>query len=923
MGTLDGPPTGPIVGCCTVDGYVWVIHEGDRYMSVHHAATGTLSSRVDLMTDDPIAISRVGPRIWVATRSGKLFVFGSDGILLGVLQATSVPRVTKMFAIGDTHVVSIDGGKDFSLWDVSQFVVQRTFLGSVPGESVTCVVAAHRLHHAVIATSTAAIRLWLLDGSLLAEVAEGGVAAVALPGRATDDPAAAVCWVAQQGWITIFSLPTTRRTTQFRREKTIPAAMTLQLAVLDPQRQVCALDSEGLVTVWNTQTLLPDRSFKVASHLGLHLAASGASSLLCLPTVERRTLSLWCVGVGGTKTIVWEHHLTKDLHADGSRAESSGAAGEGATSDDAPSAEMEREEVRFLRKKLKYLESLATLYRQKVSVLFREKNLFVSASPGSGSANVRGSPTANRMSIGGSGGVSSAQMDAFNEIDRTFSKALEQWDQETEAEEPLPDASAQVAKLVSTDVMEFSEYWKRKYYLMVEEFAKMRKEHEGLMDLINEEQRVARTGASVDGGQVSTTLDSTRALFLTKIIREKNDLRERVMQLSDDVLKLRGLLKNQALGISGADSSLDAIDQLRQESQDLRRELLAARQEVEESRQQVAEAQQQAKQNQLLKQRVKKLKAELDISQLQLSEASSAMQHDVQRLTEALGIHEAALARHQAEAKRFDVTHAKAELEITELKTALERQKTLAETLQQELSQRERVEQDSLEHLRQELSLMCQSLDDRDSKITDLLQQNHTLLYRAQDAEATTKHLQSALSVKDQEIFSLHDRLSAVEAVVQDRKQYAKVVDELQGRLEMVAEELRHGFKPVQFTANLAELEGRISNLFALESQLRQKDDIIAMRDDEIAMLKEHLATMDKRIQQVSTIFTKLPRSVEEVEQLLVEVDEYRRRLGNDTETQEIIQLRLLELRARKQTDAQAPFVLMVEEHQNASDDVE
>jgi hypothetical protein len=896
-------PLSQCISCCTVDGHVWVIHAGDRYISVRNPQNGAVVSRVDMLTDDAIALAKVGPRVWVATASGKLLIHGTDGILLGVLQASTIPAVSTFYnlssssnshntstsASASASVVTSGGGKDFHLWDMTQFVVERTFLGRVPGEVITAVASAHRTHMALLATSTAAIRLWSIDGTVLAEVPEGAVHAICLPRN--DD--SVVVWVAQSGWITIFSAPTTRRTTQLKREKTLPCAVVQQLFSVD-SRQVGALDAEGLVTIWNTTTLLPVRTFKIAAQLDLvGLNSPASAGLFCLPTVERRAVTMWCCST--SKALVWEDLQTTDLQPGSQLVE------------DTP-VDLEREEIRFLRRKLKVLESMATMYRQKVGILFREgRDQSASSTSGSSPHRPQQAPT-------GLGEV----IQVFNDTDRAFAKALETWDNDSKEQEPIPDTTLQITSLTAADAMEFTEYWKRKYYQMVEEFSGMRKEHEGLIDMINQEHHQQQQHREVGdasnnagrGGeqQQQLSLDGKRAMFLTKLIKEKNDLRERNMQLSDDVTKLRGLLKNQALGIAGADSSLEAIDFLRQESQDLRRELRDARQQLEQGQEAAADAQRQQKQNQLLKQRVKKLRAELDIAQVQLSDATAVMQRDYHSLLDSIQHMEQRAREHERSARSFDLTRAQLELEITTLKTDLDGKQQLSTTLSKELQQRESVEARTLAHLQEELTLMCQSLDDRDAKVSELILQNNLLTDQVRDLSATSTNQRRTLDAKDVEIEALQDRLSTLERVVHDRRTYATAVDELQGRLEMVVEELRHGFTPVQFSANISDLEGRISNLFALESQLRQKDDIIAIRDDEIALLKEHVARVEGQVEQVSAIFSQLPRSVEEVEQLTVEVDEYRRRLGDDAETQEMVQLRLLELKARRQATTSAPF---------------
>jgi chromosome segregation ATPase len=229
--------------------------------------------------------------------------------------------------------------------------------------------------------------------------------------------------------------------------------------------------------------------------------------------------------------------------------------------------------------------------------------------------------------------------------------------------------------------------------------------------------------------------------------------------------------------------------------------------------------------------------------------------------------------------------------------------------LEAELSQRDVLDQNADKQLRQEVAMLCQSLDDRDKKILELSRMYAALVAEHRDAEQQRQHLENVIETKNTEIFALEEKNASLDAVLNDRRTYARTVMELQGRMELVVEELRHSFTPAQFSSNISNLEQRVSNLFAVEAQLRQKDDLLAARDDEIQQLRDHQNSMERQISEVSSVFSKLPRSVAEVEELLVEVDEYRRRLQHDPEVQEMLQIRLLELQARRSVAQQAPVV--------------
>jgi hypothetical protein len=878
-------------GAVPVDGRVWMLAHGEKFLSIRNPKTGEVISKIDLL-DEGVALGTAQGRVWVATKPGKLYVLGSDGILLGVLQPGGIPTVTAFHSVAGHHatLLTSGGGKDFHRWDATQFLVERTYFGRIPGEVVTCVVSANHEASAFIASTTMSIRLWSLDGSVLAEVHEGATSVVALFNQSTGDSngGGGRIWSSQQGWITIFVYQSSNKATTFQRERTIPCAGVLQLLRTTP-KHICAFDSEGLITIWHSDSAVPLRSFKVGMQGGF---GSPGNHAFCSVVQHASQVVLWTVGEG--KGLVWcDEHADDPLHA----------------AADGDNRDLEREEVLFLRRKLKHIEGMATLYRQKMAVLFREKP---PAASGASPARLAGSAAA--------AAAAAATMQSFNEIDTQFAEAISSW--EHDEEEPLPDgagragSSAAPADAIDNKASDFTEYWKHKYYELMSELSRARKENENIVELLH-----SQAHSSTSGGSAA---DTKRAFHICEIIREKNELKEREAQYLEDISRLRGKLREYGsplgsatgpahfLGSSGEASVLE-VSELRKEISKLR----AAR---ETDQQALLELQQQAKQSQLLKQRVKKLKAELDQTQIDCSASVTQMQSDISALIDAVNTTKQQLEAVQIESASALSAKNQLEVEQTKLNAALEHYTAAVGRLERELSQRDAVDQNTDRQLKQEVTMLCQSLDDRDKKILELSRMYAALVADHRDAEQQRHHLEQVIESKNTEIFALEERNASLDAVVNDRRTYARTVMELQGRMELVVEELRHSFTPAQFSSNISSLEQRVSNLFAVEAQLRQKDDIIAVKDDEIQQLREHAAQTEKHIQEVSAVFSKLPRSVEEIEELLVEVDEYRRRLQNDPEVQEMLQIRLLELQARRRVTEQPPVAMVISETPAAVD---
>jgi regulator of replication initiation timing len=888
-------------GVAAVGDSVWVVTKGAPTIAVRSVRTGEMTSKIDLL-EDGVAIATVGNRVWVATSSNKVYVFGQDGSLLGALQSSGLPLIRRFFVLSPDTVFSVSGGKDFVRWDTAQFTVDRTFFGAQPGETVHDIVAANRAIASIIVATSHTIRCYSAsEGALLSEVFEGANA-LCVVSAADHDRAASIIrmradgtlvqddesgtgdesvlvWAAQQGWITVFLLGRTRRAAHFVREKTVACAGVKQLSLLS-QNRVCSFDSEGLITIWHTTTYAPIRTFKTTGAVGV---SSGATSFNYLAAYVTSAI-VWTMGDG--KALIWNDEVVKDVGDTANQGEYM--------------KDLERDEIQFLRRKSSYFDSINRLYREKVKGLFSAAQSAVA--PGTPNSNKPG-PASPQSRVHAH--VQAQHAAAFAEIEELYDKAMMAWERENASHEPLPPYNGRGAagrpgrpreSSLSAEEADFTEYWKQRHAEVTAELESLRMENDNLVALLHQQ-----SGSTNE-------VEVRRAHHICQMIKDKNELRERERQLSEDVARLRAKLReyNSPLASSGP---LEDNEALKEQNRTLREEVTKLKAHVERSEASAAEVTGALKHNQILKQRVRKLRSDLDGAQKDLSDSTAAHQVDIERLLTAISSLQTDAERQRGLAAAAEEARAKAALQSAEAQSLVEKYRAMVDTAERELTQREAVERAAHSEVRNEITMLCESLDDRDKRIVETKQQLDTMAAELRHRTAETQAARARLEAQEAEMMVMQAHIQQLEEVTGDRKQYARTVGELQGRMEMAIEELRRSFTPVQFAESVGQLESRMTSLCALEAQLRQKDDVIAMRDDQIHTLQQHMTKTESQMSQISSVFLHLPKSVEEIELLLVEVDEYRRRLGVDPETQEMVQIRLLELQAKRRAGEPVPLL--------------
>lgn len=175
--------------------------------------------------------------------------------------------------------------------------------------------------------------------------------------------------------------------------------------------------------------------------------------------------------------------------------------------------------------------------------------------------------------------------------------------------------------------------------------------------------------------------------------------------------------------------------------------------------------------------------------------------------------------------------------------------------------------------------------------------------------EEKRAHQERAVEVRalGVQLDTFRGKMEALQAQQQQQHTQRVMMDEVQGRLFGALETIRATHNTSNLAGKIEELSQRIRNTEHVEIQLRLKEDeLVLLRED-----LEHVSTIKDQLQQsleaISVMFTKLPQNLEDVERCIIERDAYREELEKAYRTHTtpdqphvlgVIELRLLELQA-------------------------
>eukprot|EP01062_Namystynia_karyoxenos_P016395 TRINITY_DN15984_c0_g1_i1.p1 TRINITY_DN15984_c0_g1~~TRINITY_DN15984_c0_g1_i1.p1 ORF type:complete len:1060 (+),score=455.52 TRINITY_DN15984_c0_g1_i1:81-3260(+) len=856
--------------------------------------------------------SAVNGTIWVGRRSGKINVYEPDGTIVTELMTRSAP-VTVLCSYGD-RMWSSSTSKDVIEWKISDFSVQRHLFSQGPGDAVLalCPGFVAGQQPALFAATREAVRMWDADGREAASV-EGGARGLVFIG------CQAQLWAACEGGIVILSTSSADKLTIVKTlSKGRPVLQLLKIS----DARVWAIDEEQ-VTLYNAQ------SFATLQVLDTPPMFSGRNAFV---SHRREVTRVWLCSDDGYKMRVWD--AVANAPADGSSLAEYAAL----TADDGQDLAAARAEIHYLRKKIKYVQSVGTIFRQRIGILFREKfrhkdfagtdwgaldSLYRQAlTEASGQEHASPDPQgAAAAAEANSQSVQQLQLDK-EALQLALNEALSTRAHEAEAS-PGGDSEGLLR------------HWKEKVRGLSEELAEARSEIERLSSIVDE------AGPQRD-------IDMKRAHHICQVLKEKNALKEQLHNVQDQLeekkKELQQELNKQATqrecfeswfqkDQAGATPTVDhrrpsaapaegfqtkeqeqagetwaakekqysmILDQMREDNEKYKRDLCDAKRQLIHSKNEMEECRVIRKQNNVLRTRMQKLRQQLSAQRMGTSSGQSEMQHSIEVLTANITQLQHEIGTKDNTIQDLSGDKLKLMQDISRMNTILERYKMKVLALEREQITRAKQEQLHDREHRRETQTLCESLDSRECKIQQLqanfVEISEQLQHQIQQV-ARTNH---ELDLMSRENMTLKSKLQQLDMLLRERQEFSGLLGEVQGRMEMAVEELKNGQSTAELAAEVCNLEQRVAGLAALESQLKQKDDCIALRDDELQQLRLKLAMFERNVNNISAVFLQFPHSIEEMELMIVENEEFRNAMSGSQEVEERIKLRRLDMEARR-----------------------
>jgi hypothetical protein len=538
-------------------------------------------------------------------------------------------------------------------------------------------------------------------------------------------------------------------------------------------------------------------------------------------------------------------------------------------------------EVDFLQKKIKYLQSVSTIFRQKIALIMRECSKDPHSFPEYHRmyAKVLGEVT-KAEEIVGTGDFSALSFAAVAGVDST-SLTTGRSAETSEKRREEVDKAHQLCRILQekNEIKQREVDLRQKYDALLGQYEDICERHTRLVEL-----------QSTGGGGVA---QAQLELFRSK----EAALEKALMDARTDLARVKS--GQQQGGNESATSLADGVA--------------------------FASDATAVKQNNLLKARVERLKQDLAAQQEATERQNRQMQLNIETLVAQLHSTKRQLETNELGMKRLRAEKAELAQEVT-------RERGMQQLLQDQLANMEA----QVTHLQAFARGGGGDMDTRTDgsemrfrpKGGDAAELTEVDVYKAKvrDLESSRTKLQEELwrveadgAQKDIEIASLGAQIRAFRARVEA---FEKDADQRQVQRAMVEDVERRVMDAVtaihtsQTTSALADqmsgINSQLQRLEGLELQLRQKEDMLAMAEDELSQLRHTHGELLQSLHAVSSLFMELPQSTASLERLVIEHGEYKLELHRCADAREPpdvvsvsgrIELRCLEAEAARRNN--------------------
>eukprot|EP01065_Artemidia_motanka_P034340 TRINITY_DN4167_c0_g2_i1.p1 TRINITY_DN4167_c0_g2~~TRINITY_DN4167_c0_g2_i1.p1 ORF type:complete len:1073 (+),score=314.90 TRINITY_DN4167_c0_g2_i1:53-3271(+) len=913
---------------------------GDGRVAIRNTA-GEVIGRLTDVTIQPTAMCVVGNAVWIGTQSGRILVYDLAGAFSTMLKegsavgrSTSAP-VSVMCSYGD-RVWSASMSKDVVEWDARRFCVSKVLFSRRAGDTVLSLCPGKvGQQFALFVGTRQAIRAWDSDGRE-GPTAEGGSRSLVHVGSQDQ------LWAASEQGVVVYS--TARPGDTLLALRCFEGRPVVQLLHVASGDRVWSFDDEQ-IKVYSVD------NFDAIQTLQAPPRFSGRNAYVAY---RRESTRVWISSDDGSRLRFWDAVVNVSPHH-GPKV--------GETTAESQELVQTKNENQYLRKKVKYIQSVGTIFRQRIGILFKEKlrqrDYGVTADLAEfdkmyNQALAKAMEVDAEKSPEKSVEVHSPQAEAAGATGTTVAQLmLEKETLQLALNAALSSSAQEPARHGTTEAEGMVRHWKDKCKAASDE-------------LNAAKQEIERLVAVVENAGPQKDIDIKRAFHICEVLREKNllkeALQEKEMALENCKKELAAAKeselewKNNAsdhfaqvirqqhgdAGQGGHPPALPppdrgpeesqrgypieqggdmlaakekqyslVLDQMREDNEKLKRDLSEANSRLERCKHEVDACKLIRKQNNHLKARLADARQQLNAQKTGTSTDQTEMQANMEILMANISQLQTELGTKDASIQELSADKLSLMQDISRMTTILERYKTKVLTLEREQITRSKAEQLQDREHRQETRALCESLDSREAKVQQLqanfVDISEQLQHQIQQV-ARTNH---ELDLMSRENMVLKSKLQQLDLLLDERKEFSGLLGEVQGRMEMAVEELKTSQSTAELAAEVANLEQRVAGLAALEAQLKQKDDVIALRDDEIQRLKLRLAMFEQSVNNVSSCFLQFPHTIEEMETILIENEEFRRVAcaGENTELQERIKLRRLDVEAQRAQRSQQALV--------------
>jgi len=597
--------------------------------------------------------------------------------------------------------------------------------------------------------------------------------------------------------------------------------------------------------------------------------------------------------------------------------------------------EESKEDVIYYRRKLKYIQSVGTMFRQRMGMLLKGHL--------HGSALVEFENVDNlyRQTLGMSPISHIASAHVAHQRQRENSVTSPEADVRSDVgvhpvEDPMmsvtePRSRAESSHMFLTPRREsgipitltgqtptraaqdfaaddhVAHFWRDKFKSATETVERLQGDNDRLNHLLHK------------AGSSQREVDVRRAQHVCEVLKERNHLKQRNIALVEELRRLRGHLQaidpsfhevHNMIDISmeegilltnSAATEASNVGSGRIETPSYKVHRIAALEEDYEKTQSQAKTLQ--KHNALLQSRVKNGKEELSRQAESHAASMAEMQRHIETLVGTvakLETEKECLTQHREKDQR---EVAVLQQELRSLREGWERAKLRIQTMEHDVAQHVKMQGAVESEAKREVQTLCATLEEREKRIVTL---QDSFLQISNQLQERIRQLHDAMLENETmkvEAQGLRKQLDQFKIHFEERKLFTSVLAEVQGRMELSVEELRRGQRTEDLALAVNKMEHRVSGLTALEAQLLQKDDLIAMKDDEIQRMSMQLVAFEKNVNQISAVFLRFPRSVHDMEKLIVEHEEFGKAIGENSELQEAITIRLLQIQAKRNLD--------------------